>query len=1498
MLALFGMLAMVITFASFTAKTQAAAGIYKTINFQGKVVNTNGTNVADASYTFKFRIYTSASADTATPCANTCAWEESKSLTTVNGIFQTNLGDTTTLPGSVNFNTDTLYIAVIFNSDTEMAPRIRLTSVPYAFNADMLDGLDSSALVQLSPAGGQQSGSINVSGGITSGGTVSTNTVDASSSGALTLGSTNATGLTLAKNTTLGSGLTLSLQGNNALNLGSTTAAGGIIFKDGTANNRTVTISTVGLTASYALNLPSTAAVGGGQCLQTATGSTVNLTFGSCTGATGGFVTLQAGTPGTADSGNINITGVGIAASFYASTFDTATGVLMNIGTGNATSITIGKATVTTTVGGALNTQDITLAANKSLTFTAGNGTFDQSASTGTFKSSVGANTLGGDTTVASNKTFTASGSALFKDATNSTTAFQVQNAAGNSLFTADTTNMAINVNNGVLNVNGLSAPAAPAIALASGGTLAYSTTYQYRLAATNAAGRTNAVNSSPTSVTTAGSGTTRTVNVTWSAVTGATGYYLYRSTDGGVTWYRNTIAGGATVSAADNGTNFTWSGTDYSSDNIRNLTNQITLQQGGMMNFDTSANAFIGEAATSGVLNIINTNDISFQSNTGINWGSRSSGANWMSLSSTGAALFSNTTNSATAFQVQNAAGRSVLALDTTGAKMTLGNITATAAQGVAGSVVLADGTNDNFGATLNTATLTASRTISLPDAAGTVCLQSAAACGFATGTAASYIQNQNAGAQTTSNFWISGTGIATTLQAGTIDTPSGTTTLAIGTTNASAGINLNQSTSLAASKNFTFTSGAGNFDQSSSTGTNSTGTGAVSLNGNTTVASGKTLTVGGDTTIKSTSATAFQIQNTAGTATLFSFDSSAGNITIGSGASRTLAIAAAAAAAAGNDLNIKAGASGTGAVNGGNLVLSGGVSGGSGVQGLVNLASTAFGASSLQTNSITAGLVDQYSSIPVTANTTNVTISVPVPINTVTGRILYITAVNGSTDFTLLLGGSSINIAMKQNSTATLIWNGTGWTAAGASSSTDLQSAYNNTLTSAGGAEIILNAAGGNADGFTIRNNAATPIIGPLLEVQSSIGTNILSVNNNATELAANGGAETSSSFATAWTAVGAPTISRNTTLADVATGQASAQVSSTAAVNTGVRNNLAANLAVSSTYQVSFTGLLSSGTFSTLDVEYSRDGGTTLAPCTLYSTNTLVTTGWSKVTCTITTDSTTATNPDLIIRQTDATARIFWIDNLSVTILTATSTPQNVQIGGGLYGGAATVLTLDRASSAPVVNGNTALLGSMYYDTTSGRIQCYEADGWGACGSSPNNYVNLVPEFPGAVLDGSGVGTLTADFCASQTGILSINTALCSTGQALNYYKWTSPQASQQTYSIYVTYQLPAAFKQFESNTSVQLTARTDNTTNGVVSYEMFRSESGTLSACGTETTVTSTANTWQTVGINGSELTGCGFSTASANNFAIFKINVKANSNANVYVGTLSFTTIGQ
>lgn len=541
-----------------------------------------------------------------------------------------------------------------------------------------------------------------------------------------------------------------------------------------------------------------------------------------------------------------------------------------------------------------------------------------------------------------------------------------------------------------------------------------------------------------------------------------------------------------------------------------------------------------------------------------------------------------------------------------------------------------------------------------------------------------------------------------------------------------------------------------------------------------------------------------------------------------------------------------------------------------------------------------ITQANVDSSGAVIVNATNPSLTVTLPDPTLTTAGRIVYVTAANGSNDFTLSVngGGSGNQIAMRQNTTATMIWSGSDWTAAGASSSTTLQAAYDNTLASAGGAEIVLNNTA-TSNGLTIRNGSSNPIIGGgLLEVQTSIGTNLFSVNNNISELVANGGAEDSSGFATNWTSYGTATITRNTTSGQYATGAAGAQFASTTA-NSGIRNNLATNPAVSTNYLISFTAKLASGSpaFTDMIVEYSPNGGTTRVTC--IQNQTIVSTDWARFTCEVNTGATSVTNADILIYQVadpGAPTRTVYIDNLSMTLADdAGGIPNNVQIGGGIYGGAPTLFTLDRSSAPPVANGNQTYLGSMYYDTTTGRIQCYEADGWGACGSSPDNIITLTPEYTGAVLNGTGIGTMTADFCANQASVLTVGT-LCSSGEARNFYKWTSPQATQQTYSIYVTYKLPSTFKNFNDNNTITLTAQRSDS-NAAVTYEVYKSTGSGITACGSETTVTTSDDVWQTVSINGNENTTCAY---AGGNYVIFKINVKANSNATAYVENLNFT----
>jgi len=125
-----------------TIQVQAATGINRKINFQGKVVNKgtmDGTNVSDGPYNFQFSLWTTLS-------AGTSIWTEvwnsgSAQVTVTDGIFGVALGTHATFPPVVDFNSDSLYLSVDFNGDGQMEPRIQMMAVPYAFNAEKVAGL-------------------------------------------------------------------------------------------------------------------------------------------------------------------------------------------------------------------------------------------------------------------------------------------------------------------------------------------------------------------------------------------------------------------------------------------------------------------------------------------------------------------------------------------------------------------------------------------------------------------------------------------------------------------------------------------------------------------------------------------------------------------------------------------------------------------------------------------------------------------------------------------------------------------------------------------------------------------------------------------------------------------------------------------------------------------------------------------------------------------------------------------------------------------------------------------------------------------------------------------------------------------------------------------------------------------------------------------------------------------------------------------------------------
>jgi hypothetical protein len=234
-------------------------------------------------------------------------------------------------------------------------------------------------------------------------------------------------------------------------------------------------------------------------------------------------------------------------------------------------------------------------------------------------------------------------------------------------------------------------------------------------------------------------------------------------------------------------------------------------------------------------------------------------------------------------------------------------------------------------------------------------------------------------------------------------------------------------------------------------------------------------------------------------------------GDVLFGSAADHTISVAAPSAGVAGKNLTVSAGSalsSGTGAAggtltlqggnaagsgdnNGGDISISGGTATGSGTKGLVNLSASAYVS---VTNSacavdctITQANVDNYGTVIVSASAVDLTITLPPPTNTAaSGRIIYVTTASGSSDYTLATnaGADEINVAMRQNTTATMIWNGTAWTPGGASNATTLQAVYVNGTNPSTTPEIKLDTIRGTID---------------IQDADTSIGADILNIRGS---------------------------------------------------------------------------------------------------------------------------------------------------------------------------------------------------------------------------------------------------------------------------------------------------------------------------------------------------------------------------------------------------------------
>jgi len=144
------------------------------INIQGKLTNPSGT-ILTGTYNFSFSIY--------------------DAYTSGNKLYEANITSTTDARGvydiilnNVNLSfSDQNYLGVKVNNDTEMSPRVNLTSVPYTFRANTSDDLNKNNRYTITGLNITQG--LNVTGGLRVSELASCDTIDTDSEGNFYCGS-------------------------------------------------------------------------------------------------------------------------------------------------------------------------------------------------------------------------------------------------------------------------------------------------------------------------------------------------------------------------------------------------------------------------------------------------------------------------------------------------------------------------------------------------------------------------------------------------------------------------------------------------------------------------------------------------------------------------------------------------------------------------------------------------------------------------------------------------------------------------------------------------------------------------------------------------------------------------------------------------------------------------------------------------------------------------------------------------------------------------------------------------------------------------------------------------------------------------------------------------------------------------------------------------------------------------------------------------------------
>jgi hypothetical protein len=142
------------------------------VTYQGRLLNSNGVPVSDASLSMKFFLYSALTGGTclwsnsSADCdSNTPASTTARTVTLTTGLFTQNLGDTgdsfAAIGDTVFGDNTSVFLEVDIAGET-LTPRRQMTAAPYAINSQLLDGISSAGF--LSATGDTGTGDYDLTG--------------------------------------------------------------------------------------------------------------------------------------------------------------------------------------------------------------------------------------------------------------------------------------------------------------------------------------------------------------------------------------------------------------------------------------------------------------------------------------------------------------------------------------------------------------------------------------------------------------------------------------------------------------------------------------------------------------------------------------------------------------------------------------------------------------------------------------------------------------------------------------------------------------------------------------------------------------------------------------------------------------------------------------------------------------------------------------------------------------------------------------------------------------------------------------------------------------------------------------------------------------------------------------------------------------------------------------------------------------------------------------